>query len=542
MILSVLTALGGVGLFLLGMEMLTEGLRALAGNALRRFLQRFTSTPLRGVVAGTFMTALLQSSSATTVAAVGFVGAGLLSFTQALGVIFGANIGTTMTAWVIAVLGFKLQLGTLAMPLVMIGIMLKMFAQGRWTHIGQSLAGFSLLFIGLDVMQQGLAALEGSFTPDDFPPDTLLGRLQLILAGAAISGITQASAAGIAAAMAAMSAGTISFPQAAALVIGMNVGTTVTAVLAGLGGSVAMRRTAYAHLVFNLLTGAIAFLLLIPLHHTIEVLTAGDTPAEAQMALAGFHTVFNVLGVLLIIGLVRPFAQFVIRLVPDRGPNLTGTLDDRLLADPPAALDALQAATANTASTLFSLLETRLRDRSAASPRREMLEIKSALEEIGRFAERIKTPPNQAAVHAIHMAAIHTIDHLDRLSERCAQTDRIYTVVATPELAKRGEELRQALRDFVAQGVAGADEDRANRLRKRLREDRHALRETIVLKAAEGELAASEATARLDAIRWAHRVSYHVWRIIHHQKAIAEAHARPVQPGPRLGETIEEEL
>ena len=155
----VLLFFGGVGLFLLGMLVLTDGLQRLAGPALRRGLARFTSSPASGAAAGAVATALIQSSSATTVATIGFVGAGLLTFSQALGIIFGANIGTTITGWLVAVLGFKLDLGLIVLPLVFLGVLLKIFGRGRMQHLGWALAGFSLLFIGIDAMQQGLGPL-----------------------------------------------------------------------------------------------------------------------------------------------------------------------------------------------------------------------------------------------------------------------------------------------------------------------------------------------------------------------------------------------
>jgi phosphate:Na+ symporter len=175
---DIMLALGGVGLFLIGMIMLTEGLRGLAGKALRDVLARFTENPFSGAVSGALTTAVVQSSSATTVTAVGFVSAGLLTFPEALGVIFGANIGTTVTGWIVAILGFKLHLGEIILPVVLIGALLKLFGSGRLNFLGTALAGFSLLFIGIDAMQGGLAALEGVVTPSDFPEDTLPGRLK----------------------------------------------------------------------------------------------------------------------------------------------------------------------------------------------------------------------------------------------------------------------------------------------------------------------------------------------------------------------------
>jgi len=177
MIASFLMAFGGIGLFLLGMVVLTDGLRGLAGNALRQLLFQSTRTPLRGAAAGALTTAIIQSSSATTVTAVGFVSAGLLTFPQGLGIVFGANVGTTITGWIVAVFGFKLNLGTVALPLIFVGVLLRLFSYTRLRHLGWALAGFGLLFVGIDFMQQGMSEFEGAVTPADFPEDTLVGRI-----------------------------------------------------------------------------------------------------------------------------------------------------------------------------------------------------------------------------------------------------------------------------------------------------------------------------------------------------------------------------
>ncbi|MDQ1362380.1 MAG: phosphate:Na+ symporter, partial [Pseudomonadota bacterium] len=144
---STLNAIGGLGLFLLGMVIMTDGLRSMAGDAVRNVLMRFTRSPLSGAVTGAVTTVILQSSSATTVTAVGFVGAGLMSFSQALGVIFGANIGTTLRGWVIVLVGFKLQLGLILMPLILFGALARLLSRSYMAHIGFALAGFGLIFV-----------------------------------------------------------------------------------------------------------------------------------------------------------------------------------------------------------------------------------------------------------------------------------------------------------------------------------------------------------------------------------------------------------
>lgn len=195
---TVIHAIGGLGLFLLGMIVITDGLRALAGNAMRKVLMRFTHSPLSGVLAGATTTAILQSSSATTVATVGFVSAGLISFSGALGIIFGANIGTTFTGWLVAILGFKLKLSTAVLPLLFIGASLNLFAKGRWPSLGYAIAGFGLIFVGITSMQDAMGSLNELITPEKLPADTLVGRLQLVALGIITTVITQSSSAGVA--------------------------------------------------------------------------------------------------------------------------------------------------------------------------------------------------------------------------------------------------------------------------------------------------------------------------------------------------------
>lgn len=525
---DILRVAGGVGLFLIGMIVLTDGLRRLAGNALRAALARFTRSPLSGAVAGAVTTALIQSSSATTVAAVGFVGAGLLTFAQAIGVILGANVGTTVTGWLIALLGFKLQLGTIAQPLLLVSVLVAMFAPGRLRHLGWALAGFSLLFFGIDVIQQGIASFEGALTPADFPPDTLFGRLQLVLIGVLITVVTQSSSAGVATVLVALQAGTITFPLAAAMVIGMDVGTTFKTVLATIGGSTATRRTGYAHLVYNLLAGTLAFFLLDLFALAFDAWLADGSAGDAQLAVVAFHTSFNLLGVALVLTAIRPFVRLVTWLVPERGPRLTRRLDDRLLQDAGAAADAASATVRAIAKELFAILGAQLAPRpprAAATAR--LQQVQEALETTRQFTEQIRTGPDQLRAHGRHLAAMHALDHLSRLVHRCTQVERIAALRGEPRLRR----LAGVMRALVLQ-AAGADdlaaaERKQERLRDLLRGERHRYRERTLVAASLRRIDAETALLRLDGIRWLHRVSVHLWRILHHLR-LAEQQDAPI--------------
>lgn len=523
---------GGIGLFLLGMVILTEGLRQLAGDTLRRILSRFTRTPLRGVLAGAMTTAVVQSSSATTVIAVGFVGAGLLTFSQGLGIILGANIGTTVTGWIVAIVGFKLKLGVITLPLVLVGVLLRLFGSGKLRHFGWVLAGFSLLFVGIDAMQGGMAQFKGVITPADFPSEGLTGRLLMVFLGVAVTLVTQSSSAGIATALVALSAGTISFSQAAAMVIGMDVGTTFTAVLATLGGSTAMRQTGYAHVVFNLMMGAMAFFLLGPYVSMAESWSAisgteiaaggaadafNGNAGNQQIALVAFHTCFNVLGVMCILPFAHPFARLITRLVPERGPALQQRLDAGLLRDPAAAVDALVATLREIALELMSLLKGLLNPKTGPDvDQRRLAEVDRALASARDFVGLIRSDSSEEQTYLRHLSAVHALDHLMRLSERCRQSARIEFLESGPRLHRLSGVLRGGVSVFLRNKDLAASEASFEHMRRVFRRQRRVCRERMVISAVRKQVSAVETLHRLDSVRWLHRVSYHLWRCLHH--------------------------
>ena len=512
---GILLALGGIGLFLLGMTILTEGLRALAAQRLRRMLVRTTKTPLRGVFSGALTTAIVQSSSATTVMAVGFVGAGLMSFPQGLGIIFGANIGTTMTGWIIAVFGFKVDLGLVASPLLLAGILLRMFASGNLRKAGWVLAGFALLFLGISAMQQGVEGLENSLTPADFPSDTLFGRLQLVLLGAAVTALTQSSSAGLATALVALATGSISFAQAAALVIGMNVGTTVTALLATIGGSTGSRRTGISHLLYNVITAAVAFFLVTPYTALVDGWLSGG--GNAQIALAGFHTLFNVLGVLLFLPFIRPFERLLRLLVPESGPPLLRRLDEGLLQDPAAAVDAVTATLRDVLQEYATILDGLLSQGGGVrNLHRRLAEAGHALDRTRDYLAQIHTGPDMGQVHARHLDAVHALDHLYRLAHRCQQETRIAFLHQDAELATLGRQLHGAILPLRDGRVSETEEQALDRLQAHMEAERETYRARMVEDATQAGGDADSLLHKLDSARWLQRVSLHLWRITHH--------------------------
>ncbi|AJE48421.1 Na/Pi cotransporter family protein [Celeribacter indicus] len=519
MIRETLSAFGGIGMFLVGMLLLTSGLKGLAGGQTRALLVRFTRTPLSGAITGALTTAVVQSSSVTTVAAVGFVASGMLTFSQALGIIFGANIGTTITGWLVATLGFKLDLGELALPLILAGALLQLSGRARLVLLGQAVTGFSLLFVGIDYLKDGLAAFSGVLTPSDFPPDTIIGRLELVAIGIAITLVTQSSSAGVATALAALGAGAINFPQAAALVIGMNVGTTFTALLATVGGGTMARRTGLAHVLFNLMTGLIAFFLLGPF---TAVAAPWIAEGSGQIALVGFHSFFNGAGVALMLPVTRQFARLVEWLVPERGSPLTRGLDPAVLGVPNIAAELAVATLARLNTAVCDHL---CRSLGADLPPDARLparaEIEAALIELRDYLDRIRLPADRPDLAATVAECFHALDHLLRLLYRCDQRRRISALGDTPRLRR----LRGLIVSAAARQARSPDdpatEEMLDRLRRLLHDQRKHPRDRIVEDAVFGRISDEIALARLDALRWLHRVAYHLWRIRLHQNAIA---------------------
>jgi phosphate:Na+ symporter len=511
------TLLGGFGLFLLGMGLLTDGLKAAAGEALRGWLVRFTGGPVRAMVTGAGVTAAVQSSSATVVTTIGFVSAGLITFPAAVGIIFGANIGTTSTGWIVAAVGLKLSMGAIALPLVMVGALLRVLGRGRTTAVGLAIAGFGLIFFGINLLQDGMAVLSSRVDPAAFPSSSLAGRLLLVGVGIAMTVVMQSSSAAVAATLTALHAGAIGLEQAAALVVGQNIGTTVTAALACIGASAAARRTALAHILFNGVTGVIAFGL-VPLLLRLETrLWLGDGTPDPAMLLAGFHTAFNAIGILVLGPFLPQFASAITRMLPDSGPALTRHLDPSVARVPAVAVEAARRTVMDVGGLLVQRLimvvEPVGRRPDLAS---ELDRADDALGETRRFLARA-VGAESASDQEHHLAVLHAIDHLDRLIDRLR---------AAPVPAASGQDFRESASLVVAEGAAtldwllgAAEGDVAGRwqfLSGTLAERRRRQREEQLRLAAAGQLDADEVLRHLDAGRWLDSSAYHVGRALHH--------------------------
>lgn len=305
--------IGGLGLFLLAIGMMTDGLKLAAGNALRTLLAKWSKTPFRGVVSGAAMTALVQSSSAVTVASLGFVNAGLLSMRHALGIVYGANIGTTMTGWLVAMVGFKLNIQAVALPMIGVGMILKLIKpNSRLASVGIAIAGFGLFFVGIDSLKTAFEGIVSTFDLSQFKAEGVEGFLMYLVIGFVMTVLTQSSSASIALTITAATSGMVGIYAAGAMVIGANIGTTSTAMFASIGATSSAKRVAAAQVVFNVATAVVAALILPLLFGLIHWITAvAEIDADPGITLAIFHTLFNLLGVALIFPLNDRLASFL---------------------------------------------------------------------------------------------------------------------------------------------------------------------------------------------------------------------------------------
>jgi phosphate:Na+ symporter len=521
-----LDAAGGLGLFLLGMGLMTEALRTLAGNRLRQVLLRFTGSPWSGAAAGALVTALVQSSTATTVATVGFVSAGLLSFQASLGIIFGANVGSTALGWLVALLGIKLNLLALMLPLVLVGACLRLLARGRRALAGQALAGFALLFVGIAALQQAMAGQGLLLDPARFDAALPLGRLQLLLLGLLSTVITHSSGAGVATTLAGLGAGAINLPQACALVIGMDLGTTLTALIASLGGSLSARRTAAAHVIFNLLTAAAAFALLPAYLHGLQGLWPVLAARDPEFALTAFHSGFNLLGVLLVLPCTAPFAALVRRLVRPLHERPVDTLADRPSGDPVIAIAQARQALEPCALDLLQLLRDGLADgnRAAGHAERQLAVLQADLDHLELFLDQIHLSAEPQAQRLALLHLLHGLDHLQRLHERCEEEqERWHTAARSSSLAAQRHQLLTTLDGvlaLLAEGRWTEANEAAGACAQQLHRQVAPYRREVLAAVASGALDVDAGTTRLEAMRWLRRVSQHLVRVCHHLGAV----------------------
>ncbi|MBO7264944.1 MAG: Na/Pi cotransporter family protein [Alistipes sp.] len=336
--LQILTLLGALGMFLYGMNLMSAGLQKAAGSKMRGFLTAMTSNPFKGVLTGLGITAVIQSSSATTVMTVGFVNAGLLTLSQAVGVIMGANIGTTVTAWLVSLLGFKADISLFAVPLMAVGFILSLSKRDKRRHISELIIGFSLLFLGLSLMKESVPDLKQ--TPEvlafiqNWTSYGFGSVLIFLLFGTVLTLVLQSSSATMALTLIMVNMGWIPFEMGAAMVLGENIGTTITANIAAAVGNPNARRAAMAHTLFNVFGVIWALVLFTPflklvgttitwlglpnpmdILHSADVAMTADEEMASLYGISMLHTLFNLFNTLILVWFVPLIVKIVCQII-----------------------------------------------------------------------------------------------------------------------------------------------------------------------------------------------------------------------------------
>ena len=337
--IQVLTLLGALGMFLYGMNLMSAGLQKAAGSKMRNFLTAMTSNPFKGVLSGLGITTVIQSSSATTVMTVGFVNAGLLTLSQAVGVIMGANIGTTVTAWLVSLLGFKADISLFAVPLMAVGFILSLAKSDKRRHISELIVGFSLLFLGLSLMKESVPDLRETPEVLSFIQNWTsygFGSVLIFLVfGSVLALVLQSSSATMALTLIMVNMGWIPFEMGAAMVLGENIGTTITANIAAAVGNANARRAALAHTLFNVFGVCWVLLLFRPfltlvgatigwmgLPNPMEIDNSMTMTADESIStlygISMLHTLFNLFNTMILIWFVNLIVRIVTKVIKDK--------------------------------------------------------------------------------------------------------------------------------------------------------------------------------------------------------------------------------
>jgi phosphate:Na+ symporter len=508
---SVMTILGGVGLFLLGIHHLTEGLKGFAGDALRRALQTLVKGRFSAVVFGAVFTALVQSSSATVMTVIGFVSAGLVTFPQAVGVLIGATFGTTTTPWMVAFFGFRVQIAAFAMPMVGVGAFLWLIAKGRLRAFGAILAGFGLIFVGLDYLQTGMGNV--SWNIDSFVGDGWAAKWLLSGIGIVMTIVMQSSSAAAAATLVALHAGSLTFHQACAMVVGQSIGTAATsAALGAMSGGLAVWRAALAHIIFSLVVGLLGMLLLIPLANGAGWLVSGLDDYDGVLALAAFSSLFKLMGVLVFFPWLDTYARLIVKLSGKGADTAVNRLQPALAeAGGPVALEAVWRALQEVARGAVDAVARRLAGEQTAYQLDE-----DSVRQIDHFLESLSLETLDVADMEPRLVRLcHAIDHLKRLQEDLGQSAMVLAT-PTPAAAAGAQALTawlEAQRTPPAV-VSGSVLHAVDAASAQLTEERKAFREKILESVARQQTPASTANEALLALQWADKALHHAWRII----------------------------
>lgn len=344
----------GLGIFLFGMMQLEHGIQSLNSDWIKQWLKTNTRHRLHSVLTGTVVTAIVQSSSMISLIILAFASAGLIPLSNAIGVLLGANLGTTISGWIVATLGFKLHLDAIALPAIGLGALLQVFGEKhkKLKATGMLIFGLGLLLFGLSIMKEAVAVIPGTFNVERLKD---MNALSFLLLGTVLTAVIQSSSATMMIALAALDTGMISLPGAAALVIGADLGTTSTTALGSIKGSVIKRQLALAHFTFNLVTNTLAFVVLLPL---LPALMQWLTLSDPLYSLVAFHSCFNVFGLFIFVPLLTQFSHWISQRFVAEQPQ------EHSLSTVPASVPeaAMTASHTHVKNMLAAVLATNLRN------------------------------------------------------------------------------------------------------------------------------------------------------------------------------------
>jgi phosphate:Na+ symporter len=507
---TVVKLVGGIGLFLLGIHHLTEGLRGLSGDSLRRTLQRFVAGRFSAVASGAILTVATQSSTATILTVIGFVGAGLVTLSQAIAVNMGATLGTTSTPWMVALLGLRFRIATAALPILGLGALLWLVARGRLRSIGAVLAGFGLIFTGIDYLQTGMAGIK--WNVDAWAGTGMSAMWILAAIGIVMTVVMQSSSAAAATTLVALDAGSLTFQQGCAMIVGQSVGTAATTGLAVIGGGVAVRRTAVAHIIYSLIAGVLAMLFLRPLTGAAEWVGARLDDSHGVLSLAAFSTIFKLAGIAVFYPWLDAFARVIVRISGEGSETAVSRLTPTVAnAGGPVALEASWRAILEVAHGAVDAVRHQLAGESV-----KYQPDVAAVQHVEHFLESLSLETTDLGTIGPRLVRLcHALDHLTELHDDLTRIPAAdgwqppsafqagATALATWLEATKEPEATPALAVFKAL------EESSKQLGTERKNARALILEDIALQ----RTPAATARASLDALVWADGALYHAWRL-----------------------------
>jgi phosphate:Na+ symporter len=486
-----------------------------------------------------------------------------LTFPQGLSLVFGANIGTTGTGWLVAAFGVRISLTAAALPIVFVGALLKVVGRGRLAAAGSAIAGFALILVGLSTLQQGMGGLAQSLHPSDLPTITnaagainlagMANVLLLVVVGALMTTVMQSSTAAIAVTLSALYAGAVGLDQALALVIGQNIGTATSSAVAAIGASSTAKRLAVAYIAFKLVAALIAIVLF---PFVTPLIVRASQTIDSTGLLAAYHTAYNVIGVAVLLPLMGPFTRLIERFVPERGSPFTKYLDPASLRSPMVAVEAVRRTVERALETLCVATATGLEGVAEGATVRPVLDdatlaqASDGVRAASDFLSKSGAPPSDEG-HAWFTSTVHALDHANRLAEAVDAMAKTGVVTDGPDEISAATLCAQSMRDAagaaanlavtsgpghgthdeLARTIAGASVAKPKgdaaqdleRAAKALANLRSAHRSATLDMVASGKVTASQAMARVDAVALMSRLAHHAWRAIAHLERAAAA-------------------